>query len=102
VTPLEALARMVLADPMTGASADRAERICREVELYGAEALVVSRIPGASHCALEGVVIGEAVRRRSGIPVVEIEVPPLADSLEPGLRTRLGALVETALEARRR
>lgn len=98
--PLEALARMALSDPMVGSSDDRAERICSEIERFGAEAVVISRIPGASHCALEGAVIGEVVRRQRRIPVVEIEVPPLSDSLEPSLRTRLGALVEIALEAR--
>ena len=58
--------------------------------------MVISRIPGASHCALEGVLIGDVVRRRLGLPTVEIEVPPITDALEPSLRTRLEALVETA------
>ena len=39
---------------------------------------------------------------RLGLPVVEIEVPPLTDALEPALRTRLEALVETAKDKRRR
>ena len=46
--------------------------------------------------------IGDLVRRRLDMPVVEIEVPPLTDSLEPGLRTRLEALVETVREHRQR
>jgi len=94
--PLEALARCALADPMVGSPVDRAERICREASDFGARAVVVSRIPGASHCALEGLVIGDIVRRRLGLPTVEIEVPPITDALEPSLRTRLEALVETA------
>jgi len=84
-----------------GPSADRAERIVRDARRFGAEAVVVSRIPGASHCALEGAVIGEVVRRRLGLPVVEIEVPTVADAVLPGLRTRLEALVEAALERRK-
>ncbi|MHC5055065.1 MAG: 2-hydroxyacyl-CoA dehydratase [Planctomycetota bacterium] len=100
VPPMEALARTALADPMVGPAADRAERICRDVERFGAEAVVISRIPGASHCATEGAVIGEAVRDRMGLPVVELEVPPVADALMPTLRTRLEALVETALSRR--
>ena len=52
--PLEALARMALADPMVGSAADRAERICRDIGRFGAEAVVISRIPGASHCATGG------------------------------------------------
>ncbi len=94
--PMEALARMALADPMVGSPVDRAERICADAALWGAEAAVISRIPGASHCGLEGAIIGEVLQQRAGIPVAEIEVPPLADSIEPTVRTRLEALVETA------
>ena len=93
--PMEALARMALADPMVGPSADRAERIMRDARAFGAEAVVVSRIPGASHCALEGAVIAKIVRTELGIPVVELEVPPVADPMLPNLKTRLDALTET-------
>jgi benzoyl-CoA reductase/2-hydroxyglutaryl-CoA dehydratase subunit BcrC/BadD/HgdB len=95
VPPLEALARMALADPMAGSSIDRAERICADIRRFGAEAVLISRIPGASHCALEGRVIGEIVREKLDIPVLEIEVPPVTDSMQPTVRTRLEALVET-------
>lgn len=100
--PLEALARTALADPMVGSPADRAARIAADIAAFGAEAMVISRIPGASHCATEGAVIGDIVRTRCGVPVVEIEVPPVSDSLEPTLRTRLEALIETARERKRR
>jgi len=99
--PLEALAQMALADPMAGSSIDRARRICDDIETFGAEAVMISRIPGASHCALEGQVIAEIVQAEYDIPVVEIEVPPVTDSMRPTVRTRLEALVET-VEARRR
>jgi benzoyl-CoA reductase/2-hydroxyglutaryl-CoA dehydratase subunit BcrC/BadD/HgdB len=98
--PMEALARAALADPMVGSSEERAERICREARRFGAEGVVVSRIPGASHCATEGAVIGEVVAERLGLPVVEIEAPPLTDGLAPTLRGRIEALVET-IRARR-
>jgi hypothetical protein len=94
IEPMDALARMALADPMVGSATDRADRICRDALTFGADAMVVSRIPGASHCAVEGAVIGEMVRTRLGIPVLEIEISPVIDSLLPGLRTRLEALVE--------
>ena len=97
---MEALARAALADPMVGPAADRAERVVRDAAAFGAEAIVVSRIPGASHCATEGAVIGEAVRARLGLPVVELEVPPVIDPLLPTLTTRLEALVETVRERR--
>jgi len=100
--PMEALARAALADPMVGPSADRAARIVRDARSFGAEAVVVSRIPGASHCALEGSVIGEIVRDELSLPVVELEVPPVADPMWPTLTTRLEALVETVLERRKR
>ena len=98
--PLEALAQMALADPMAGSSIDRAGRICRDIGRFGAEAVLISRIPGASHCALEGRVISEIVREKFDIPILEIEVPPITDSMRPTLLTRLQALVET-VKARR-
>jgi benzoyl-CoA reductase/2-hydroxyglutaryl-CoA dehydratase subunit BcrC/BadD/HgdB len=102
VPPMEALARMALADPMVGSSTDRAARICADVEGFGAEAVLISRIPGASHCAGETVVIGEAVRARLDVPVGDVEVPPISDSYRPALRTRLEVLVEAVHERRAR
>jgi len=99
--PLDAMARMVLADPMVGPATDRADYVCREIHRFGAEAVIISRIPGASHCALEGQMIADAVRKQFDIPTLEIEVPPIADAIEPGLRTRLEALVETARSRQR-
>lgn len=100
VEPLDALARAALADPMVGSSADRAQRICRDAEAGRAEAVIVSRIPGASHCAYEGYAIREAVARQLGLPVIELEVPPVSDSMRPALRTRIEALMETARNRR--
>jgi benzoyl-CoA reductase/2-hydroxyglutaryl-CoA dehydratase subunit BcrC/BadD/HgdB len=96
--PMEALARTALADPMIGSSADRAERICRDILYFGADAAVISRIPGASHCALEGRIIGQIIQERLNLPVLEIEIPPLTDAMSPTIRTRLEALVETVKE----
>jgi hypothetical protein len=95
IPPLEALAQMALADPMTGSSIDRAQRICDDIVRYGSEAVLVSRIPGASHCATEGQIIGQIVGESFDIPVLEIEVPPVTDSMRPSVQTRLQALVET-------
>ncbi len=92
--PLEALARTALADPMVGPAAQRADRICRDAVRFGAEAVVISRIPGASHCSSEAAAIAVAVRDRLALPVIEIEVPPVIDALAENLRTRLEALVE--------
>ncbi|MHC4622649.1 MAG: 2-hydroxyacyl-CoA dehydratase [Planctomycetota bacterium] len=100
VPAAEALARTALADPMAGAASDRAERVCADIRGFGAEAVVISRIPGASHCALEGEIIGQIVQAKLGVPVVEIEVPPVADSVRPTLGTRLEALVETVKQRR--
>jgi benzoyl-CoA reductase/2-hydroxyglutaryl-CoA dehydratase subunit BcrC/BadD/HgdB len=100
--PMEALAQTALADPMVGSPAARADRVCREMHALKAEALVISRIPGASHCAMEGMIIGEIVRRQLGVPAIELEVPPLTDSMEPTLLTRLEALVETVRNGRKR
>ena len=100
IDPMEALARMALADPMVGSSADRARRICRDIRRFGAEGVVVSRMPGASHCAVEGQIIDDTVHAELGVPVVEMEVPPLSDAIRPTLRTRLEAVVEVATQRR--
>jgi benzoyl-CoA reductase/2-hydroxyglutaryl-CoA dehydratase subunit BcrC/BadD/HgdB len=100
--PMEALARMALADPMVGSAADRAERICADIRRFGAEAIAISRIPGASHCAMEAAVIGDIVRANLDIPLLELETPPITDAMAPTLRTRLEALVETVRERRAR
>ncbi|MCJ7543451.1 MAG: 2-hydroxyacyl-CoA dehydratase family protein, partial [Phycisphaerae bacterium] len=83
-------------DPMVGPAADRAERICRDAQALGARAAVVCRIPGASHCASEGRILGRALQATLDIPVVEIEVPPFSDPLGPTIRTRIDALLEAA------
>jgi hypothetical protein len=93
--PLEALARTALADPMVGSARDRAERIARECRENRAEAVVVSRIPGASHCVVEGAIIREHIQETLGIPAMELEVPPVGDAFMSALATRLQAVVET-------
>lgn len=98
--PMEALARTALADPMIGSTGQRAQRICRDAQSFGAEAVLISRIPGASHCSCEASVIGDMVRQRLHLPVVEVEVPPLIDSMLPTLRTRLEALIELVRDRR--
>ena len=93
---LEALARTALADPMIGPAQDRARRILAECRRNRAEAVVVSRIPGASHCAWEGAAIRQYLAQHTGLAVVEMEVPPVCDALLPALRTRLQAAMEMA------
>ena len=98
--PMEALARMALADPMVGPASDRAERICEDMARFDAEGLLVTRIPGASHCATEGEIIRDIVRERLGLPAAEVEVPPVSDAFEGTLRSRVEALIETIRERR--
>lgn len=94
--PFEALARTALADPMVGSGRDRAQRILCECRRLRAEAVVVSRIPGASHCPWESALIRERLATGLGLPAVEVEIPPVCDALLPALQTRLQALMETA------
>jgi len=100
VRPLEALARTALADPMVGSGRDRAARLVADCRAFGAEAVVISRIPGASHCAREGALIRQRVRAELGLPAVELEIPPICDPLLPTVSSRLQALIETARERR--
>jgi hypothetical protein len=81
---------------MVGPTTDRAARIVRECRANRADAVVVSRIPGASHCAREGEIIREFVRQQLNIPAIELEIPPVCDAMLPTLGSRLQALVETA------
>lgn len=98
--PWEALARIALADPMVGPAAQRAERIIADCRQNRAEAVIFSRIPGASHCASEGSLMREAVRETLGLPTIELEIPPVCDAMLPTLGSRVQALLETA-KARR-
>jgi 2-hydroxyglutaryl-CoA dehydratase D-component len=100
IPPLEALARTALADPMVGSTLDRAARIVAGCREFRAEAVVVSRIPGASHCAWEGGIIRDVVRKELNIPTIELEIPPVCDAMLPTLGSRLQALVETARAGR--
>ena len=102
IPPVQALAQMALADPMVGSSADRAERICSDISEFGSEAVIISRIPGASHCALEGKIISQIVRSRLDIPVVELEVDVVTDSYRPAIRTRFEAIIETVKKRRQK
>lgn len=98
--PLEALARMALADPMVGPAADRGARIRREAAALGAEALVIARIPGGSHCGCETSAIRAALQPH--LPIIDLEVPSLCDAAGPAIRTRLEALCEIARARRAR
>lgn len=102
IPPMSALAQMALADPMTGEAGDRADRIVKDIERFNAEGLIISRIPGASHCATEGDIIRESVQSKMDLPVVEIEVPPLSDAVRAQIGNRLEALVETILTRRKK
>ena len=97
--PMEALARTALADPMVGSPADRAERICaRRAAVRGPRRSSFRGFPVPATAAWKAALIGQIVRRQCGVPVMEIEVPPITDALEPTLRTRLEALIETVKE----
>ncbi|MGZ4887312.1 MAG: 2-hydroxyacyl-CoA dehydratase, partial [Candidatus Aminicenantales bacterium] len=92
--PLEALAETALRDPMIGTAQYRARLIIEEARKYGAEGVVVSNVPGASHCATEGLVIRQEVQRALDLPVLEIVVPPLADASIGQLATRFEGFFE--------
>jgi hypothetical protein len=100
--PDDAIAQMALADPMVGSATERAMRICNDIRRFGSEAVLISRIPGASHCALEGHIISEIVHKQLDIPVLEIEVPPIADSVCASLTNRIESLIEIITQRRKK
>ena len=93
-SPLEALAETALRDPMIGTAEYRARLVIEEAVRYGADGVIVSGIPGASHSASEGLVIRQEVQKALGIPVLEITVPPLSDASLGQLIGRFEAFFE--------
>ena len=100
IDPMRALALTALCDPMIGSSSYRAQLVVDEAIRYKAEGVVISNIPGASHCATEGTIIRDYVHEKTGLPVLEITIPPLIDSESAQLSTRFEAFFET-IRARR-
>ena len=94
IDPIKALAQMALADPMIGSANDRANRIIHDIKNFSADAVVISKIPGASHCATEGKIISALISEKLKIPAIEIEIPPYASMISSSLETRLSALIE--------
>jgi benzoyl-CoA reductase/2-hydroxyglutaryl-CoA dehydratase subunit BcrC/BadD/HgdB len=95
IDPMRALALTALSDPMIGSSRYRAEIIAQDAARYNAEGVVISNIPGASHCATEGTIIRDYIQRKTGFPVLEVTIPPLIDSESGQLATRFEAFFET-------
>jgi 2-hydroxyglutaryl-CoA dehydratase, D-component len=89
--PFDTLARMALADPMAGTIRARMATCLAEAKRSGARGLIVSRIPGASHCAFEASMLSTI----SDLPLLEIEIPSLADFCAPSLMTRLQGFIES-------
>ncbi|MBI5777885.1 MAG: 2-hydroxyacyl-CoA dehydratase [Planctomycetes bacterium] len=100
IPPMEALAYMVLSDPMIGSAKYRANRVLEQARKYRAEGVLICRIPGASHCASESQIIAQSVQARMDIPVLDITVPSYIDPILPALKTRIRAFFEI-LESRR-
>lgn len=98
ISPIDALALAAMSDPMTTDSASRAERIVKDIRIFGSEAVIISKIPGASHCAFEGGIIGDIIKRELNIPVTEIEVPPLIDGVMINIKTKIEVLREIATD----
>jgi hypothetical protein len=88
--PFDTLARMALSDPMAGTTRARMKSCLEEAKQCGAKGVIVSRIPGASHCAFEASMLATL----SDLPLLEIEVSSLTDSYAPALMTRLQGFME--------
>jgi benzoyl-CoA reductase/2-hydroxyglutaryl-CoA dehydratase subunit BcrC/BadD/HgdB len=100
IDPIEALAQAALGDLMVGSTNERTQRIQQDIKRFAAEGVIISRIPGASHCAWEGMLIANKLRQSTNLPMIEIEVPSLCDATEPSIQTRLEALIETIKQRR--
>lgn len=92
--PMKALAKTALCDPMIGPANQRADVVIEDAKKYKAEGVIISGIPGASHCATEGAIIKDKVQKELGLPVLEITVPPVSDSNFGQMATRFEAFFE--------
>jgi len=91
LSPFDTLARMALADPMAGTIRARMMACLVDATRSSARGIIVSRIPGASHCAFEASMLTSF----SDLPVLEIEIPSLTDLVAPLLMTRLQGFIES-------
>jgi len=88
--PLRSLAEMALQDPMAAPTSARMQACIRDAQRLHAKGIIVSRIPGASHCAFEM----SALERMTELPVLEIEIASVTDAYAPSLLTRIQAFIE--------
>jgi hypothetical protein len=91
LSPVDALARMALSDPMAGTIRARMMACLIDAKRCGARGIIVSRIPGASHCAFEASMLSTI----SDLPILEIEIPSLSDLFALSLMTRLQGFIES-------
>lgn len=101
IRPLRALALAALADPMIGPSEYRARLVVEDAKKYNAEGVIISKIPGASHCSTEGRAIKAIVAKELGLPVLDITVSPLTDTYIGQMSTRFEAYFELIRSNRR-
>ena len=85
---------------MIGSSTYRAKLVADDAMKYRAEGVIISDIPGASHCATEGRIIRDYISNTLGLPVLEVTVPPLTDSAIGQISTRLEAFFEVIRDRR--
>lgn len=98
--PLEALARVAMADAMVGPAADRARRICRQAVAAGAELVVISRVHSARHCALDAAPVRQILSQSLDVPVVEIATHTDDPTPTTALRHRLESAIASARRRR--
>ncbi len=92
--PLVAIARSHLFGSLNGTSAERAELLIRQSTKNSAEGLIISGLLGGSHCAMESKLIGDIVRDRLGLPVLEFDVAPPNREIDRQTLTRIEAFME--------
>lgn len=94
VPPLLGIARSLLTGSLIGTSRERAEMFVTAAQGRRAEGVIVSGILGGSHCAMESRLIGDYIKQKLDIPILEFDVAPPNKAIDRQTQTRIDAFLE--------
>lgn len=100
VPPLLGIARSLLNASLIGSSRERAEIFVRAAQQRQAEGVIVSGILGGSHCAMESRLIGDYIKQKLDIPILEFDVAPPNKAIDRQTQTRIDAFLELVRSGR--
>ncbi len=94
VPPLLGIARSLLTGSLIGTSRERGEMFVTAAQRRRAEGVIVSGILGGSHCAMESRLMGDYIKQKLDIPILEFDVAPPNKAIDRQTQTRIDAFLE--------